>query len=138
MIIGIGTDLTSIPRIHEVLERHGDRFINRCFSAFEKEKVEKSALDDISLRAAGYAKRWAAKEACAKALSIGIRDSVFLKDISVKNDAMGKPSLELTGGAARQLHSLMPEGMKPSISISLTDEPPMALAFVVISAIPAT
>lgn len=134
MIIGIGSDLSSIPRIAEVLQNHGDRFVLRCFSAAEQAHVEKISQGSEALRAAGYAKRWAAKEACAKALGLGIRNAIYLKHISVENDDMGKPSLFLTGGAAERL-AVLAAGKQARIDVSLTDEPPMALAFVVISAL---
>jgi holo-[acyl-carrier protein] synthase len=134
MIIGVGADITSIGRIEHSLTRHGERFIDRCFSPEEREKVESSSNGDIKARAAGYAKRWAAKEACAKALGLGIRDNIFLKDIGVTNDDMGRPSLVLSGGAKERLTQITPEGMTASVYISLSDEPPMALAFVIISA----
>jgi holo-[acyl-carrier protein] synthase len=134
LILGIGTDLTSIDRLAEVLERHEERFIDRCFGAVEREKVEKSANGDLRARAAGYAKRWAAKEACAKALGLGIRNDIYLKDITVVNDADGRPGLALAGGAKDRLTALTPQGMTPQVHLSLTDDPPMAMAFVVISA----
>lgn len=134
MILGIGTDLADINRLQEVLEKHTDRFIDRCFGAEEREKVEKSANGDMAARAAGYAKRWAAKEACSKALGLGIRNDIYLKDIVVINDAEGRPSLQLSGGAKDRLTALTPKGMTAQLHVSLTDEPPMALAFVVISA----
>lgn len=134
LILGIGTDLTSIDRLAETLERHGERFIDRCFGPEEREKVETSANGDPHLRAAGYAKRWAAKEACSKALGLGIRNEIYLKDIVVVNDQKGQPGLVLTGGAKDRLTALTPQGMTPWIHVSLTDDAPMALAFVVISA----
>jgi holo-[acyl-carrier protein] synthase len=134
LILGIGTDLTNIDRLGEVLEQHGARFIDRCFTPAEREKVEKSAGGDLKRRAAGYAKRWAAKEACAKALGLGIRDGIHLKDIGVVNDAEGRPALVLKGGAKDRLTALTPQGMTAEVNVSLTDDPPMALAFVVISA----
>lgn len=135
MIIGIGTDMVSVSRIRASLDRHGDRFALRCFSDVERARVGQTSKGDPALEAAGYAKRWAAKEACAKALGIGIRDGIYLRDISVENDHFGKPSLTLTGGAARHLATLVPQGMTVQISLSMTDELPMAMAFVVISAI---
>ena len=135
MILGIGTDLTNINRLGEVLERHDERFVQRCFSAEEQDRVEKSAQGDAKLRASGYAKRWAAKEACAKALGLGIRNDIYLKDITVVNDIHGQPSLALSGGAKDRLTVITPQGMTAQIHVSLTDEMPMALAFVVISAI---
>lgn len=133
MIIGIGSDLVDIGRIEKILEDHGQRFIQRCFSVEEIQKAEqgreKGTVIDI------YAKRWAAKEACAKALGTGIDEGVFLKDISVINDEKGRPSLILTGGAQKQLDRLLPSGMKAIIHLTLTDEPPMAQAFVIIEAV---
>lgn len=130
MILGIGTDMVDIQRIAETLDRHGDRFVARCFSAAERSHIEKTPFS----RTAGYAKRWAAKEAVAKALGLGIRSGIFLKDISIINDQWGRPSVEVSGGAAARLTALVPKGMRPVLHVSLADEPPMALAFVVISA----
>jgi len=138
MILGIGTDIVRQERIAEVLERHGDRFIDRCFDAAERAYVTQKAGGREALRAAGYAKRWAAKEACAKALGLGIRDNIFLKDIIVTNDAAGKPALTLQNGAKERLTRLTPEGMTPVMHLSLADDAPTAMAFVVISAVPAT
>lgn len=138
MILGIGTDIVRQERIAAVLERHGARFIDRCFDAAEQAYVTQKAAGKPALLAAGYAKRWAAKEACAKALGLGIRDNIFLKDIIVTNDAMGKPSLALQNGAKERLTRLTPEGMTPVIHLSLADDAPTAMAFVVISAVPAT
>ena len=135
MIIGIGTDLTSIDRISDVLGDHPQRFIERCFAGKERDRVEEAAGGDPQKRAAGYAKRWAAKEACAKALGIGVSDEVFLKDIIVINDEKGQPHLLLQGGAKDRLTALTPKGMTPCVHVSLTDEPPAALAFVIISAV---
>ncbi len=129
LILGIGTDLASIDRISKVLADHGQRFEERCFDAEERARARESKAPD-----AAYAKRWAAKEACAKALGLGIRNTIYLKDIVVLNDAEGKPSLDLRGGAKERLTAITPQGMTPHIHISLADEPPMALAFVVISA----
>ena len=134
MILGIGTDLTSIDRLAEILAEHGEKFVDRCFGAEERDKVEKSAKGDARLRAAGYAKRWAAKEACAKALGLGIREDIYMKDIVVINDAEGKPGLILTGGAKERLTALTPEGMTAQAQVSLSDDAGMALAFVVVSA----
>lgn len=132
MILGIGTDMASVERIETVLQKHGDRFTARCFADEERGLVESRANGDAAIRAAGYAKRWAAKEACAKALGLGIRDDIYLKDIVVTNDKDGKPSLELRGGARKRLDALSPVG-GATIHVSLTDEKRMALAFVVIS-----
>ncbi len=129
MIIGIGTDMANIPRIEGVLKDHGQRFKDRCFAPEEQQKAE-----DSKDSAASYAKRWAAKEAAAKAMGLGIRNDIFLKDIVIMNDDQGKPYLDMRGGAKERLTAITPKGMTPHIHISLADEPPMALAFVVISA----
>lgn len=134
MIIGTGTDIVSIERIRAVLLDHGARFTERCFSAEERAYVERKAGANADVAAAGYAKRWAAKEACAKAMGLGIRDHIYLKDIAVVNDSAGKPAIHLSGGAKERLTSLTPEGMTVDIHVSLSDEPPMALAFVIVSA----
>lgn len=134
MILGVGTDLASISRIAEILNDHGDRFTQRCFAEEERDKVDKASQENPDARAAGYAKRWAAKEACAKALGLGIREEVFLKDIVVINDADGRPSLSLRGGAKDRLTAITPKGMTSHIHVSLSDELPLAVAFVVISA----
>jgi holo-[acyl-carrier protein] synthase len=134
MIIGTGTDIVSIDRIRAVLLDHGERFIERCFTDDEREHVERRAGRDSDIAVAGYAKRWAAKEACAKALGLGIRDHIHLKDIAVVNDSAGKPTIRLDGGAKERLTSLTPRGMTMDIHVSLSDEPPYALAFVIISA----
>jgi holo-[acyl-carrier protein] synthase len=136
LILGIGTDLASIDRVAGVLEQHGERFIERCFGPGEREKVERAAQGDVRVLAAGYAKRWAAKEACAKALGLGISGDIYLRDIVVGNGADGQPGLTLTGGAKERLTALTPEGMTARVHISLTDEQPMALAFVIIAAEP--
>lgn len=134
MIIGTGTDIVSIDRIRAVLLDHGERFIERCFTDDEREHVERRAGRNSDIAVAGYAKRWAAKEACAKALGLGIRDHIHLKDIAVVNDSAGKPTIRLEGGAKERLTSLTPRGMTMDIHVSLSDEPPYALAFVIISA----
>jgi len=134
MIIGTGTDIVSIDRIRAVLLDHGERFIERCFTDDEREHVERRAGRNSDIAVAGYAKRWAAKEACAKAMGLGIRDHIHLKDIAVVNDSAGKPTIRLEGGAKERLTSLTPRGMTVDIHVSLSDEPPYALAFVVISA----
>jgi len=135
MILGTGTDITDINRIAATLADNGARFLDRCYTDAERAHVEAVSTGDDARRAAGYAKRWAAKEACAKALGCGIRGDVFLKDIAVVNDKDGKPSLVLTGGAKDRLTALTPEGMTSHIHVSLSDEPPMALAFVILSAV---
>ena len=131
MILGIGTDLIDITRIEKTLEKFGQRFIDRCFTAVEKEKSEGRLL-----RAESYAKRYAAKEACSKALGTGFRRGVFHRDMGVVNLKGGKPTMELTGGAKERLAAITPPGMAAQIDISLTDEYPMAEAVVIISAIP--
>lgn len=131
MIVGIGSDLCDIRRIEEALERFGDRFINRCFTEVERHKSDRRAL-----RAASYAKRFAAKEACAKALGTGLRAGVFWRDIGVVNLPTGQPTLRLTGGAAARLAKLVPAGHEARIHLTITDDPPIAQAFVVIEALP--
>jgi holo-[acyl-carrier protein] synthase len=133
MIIGIGSDLIDIRRIEATLERHGERFIKRCFTEAERRRSERKANAKFG-RAASYAKRFAAKEACAKALGTGIRRGVFWKDMGVVNRPSGEPTMALTGGAADRLAALVPAGYKPVIHVSLTDEAPLAQAFVIISA----
>lgn len=132
MIIGIGSDLIDINRIERTLERFGDRFIERVFTEIEREKS-----DGRANRAASYAKRYAAKEACSKALGTGFRRGVYWRDMGVVNLPGGKPTIELTGGAAARLAQIVPAGMEPRIDITLTDEPPMAEALVIIWAMPA-
>lgn len=131
MIIGIGNDLIDIRRIESTLLRFGDRFVDRIFTDVERAKSERRAA-----RAASYAKRFAAKEACSKALGTGFRKGVFWRDMGVINLPGGKPTMRLTGGAAKRLAELTPDGMEPVIDITITDEPPMAEAFVIISARP--
>lgn len=132
MILGVGSDLTDIRRIERSLERFGERFTRRCFT-----EVERARSDARPNRAASYARRWAAKEACAKALGTGFRRGVFHIDMGVVNVRGGKPTMELTNGALRRLAEMTPPGMLAQIDVSLTDEPPYAQAFVVISAVPA-
>jgi holo-[acyl-carrier protein] synthase len=129
MILGIGSDLIDIGRIERTLERFGDRFLDRVFTETERRRSDRRAN-----RAASYAKRYAAKEACAKALGTGFRDGVFWRDMGVVNLPTGRPTLVLTGGALRRLEALTPPGMQPRIDLSITDEPPMAQAVVVITA----
>jgi holo-[acyl-carrier protein] synthase len=131
MIIGVGNDLIDIRRIERTLERFGDRFINRIFTDVEQKKSERRAN-----RTASYAKRFAAKEACSKALGTGFRKGVFWRDMGVVNLKGGKPTIALTGGAEKRLAELTPDGMDAQIDISLTDEPPLAEATVIISAVP--
>ena len=127
MIIGIGTDTIDIRRIERVLERHGERFTQRIFTDIEIRKSERRAL-----RAASYAKRFAAKEACSKALGTGMRGGVFWKDMGVVNLPSGKPTLRLTGGAADRLKALLPAGHRAEIHLTITDDFPMAQALVII------
>lgn len=131
MIIGIGSDLTDIRRIEKTLARFGDRFVQRTFTEVEQKKSEGRRL-----RAPSYAKRFAAKEACAKALGTGLRQGVFWRDMGVVNQRSGKPTMALTGGALERLKSITPPGMRAQIDLSITDEYPLAQAFVIISAVP--
>lgn len=131
MIIGIGNDLCDIRRIEKSLERFGERFIKRVFTETERKRSEGRAT-----RAGSYAKRFAAKEACSKALGTGFRRGVFMRDMGVTNLRTGKPTMTLTGGALARLREITPEGMSPQIDITLTDEYPMAQAIVIISAVP--
>ena len=133
MIIGIGNDLIDIHRIERTLERFGDRFIQRIFTPLEQKKAERRRN-----RVETYAKRFAAKEACSKALGTGFRKGVFWRDLGVVNLPGGKPSMELTGGALKRLQELTPAGMKAQIDLTLTDEPPLGQAIVIISAVPET
>ena len=131
MIIGIGSDLIDIRRVEKTLARFGDRFTNRCFTEIERTKSDRRLL-----RAASYAKRYAAKEACSKALGTGFRKGVFWRDLGVINLPGGKPTMKLTGGALKRLEEMTPEGMDVQIDLTITDEPPIAEAMVIISAIP--
>ena len=131
MIIGIGSDLIDIRRVEKTLARFGDRFTNRCFTEIERTKSDRRLL-----RAASYAKRYAAKEACSKALGTGFRKGVFWRDLGVINLPGGKPTMKLTGGALKRLEDMTPEGMDVQIDLTITDEPPIAEAMVIISAIP--
>ena len=133
MILGIGSDLVEIRRISASLEQFGDRFAERCFSDTERERASSAATPE--LKAASYAKRWAAKEAVAKALGLGIADGVHLRDISVVLDASGRPGIELSGGAQKRLETIKPQGARVEIHISLSDDAGFALAFAVISAV---
>jgi holo-[acyl-carrier protein] synthase len=131
MILGLGSDLIDIRRIERIIEEYGERFLDRIFTEVERKKCEGRAN-----RAAGYARRFAAKEACSKALGTGFRRGVFWRDLGVVNLASGRPTMQLTGGAARRLDEMTPAGMTPRLDVSLTDEPPMAQAIVIISAMP--
>jgi holo-[acyl-carrier protein] synthase len=131
MIIGIGSDLVDVRRIERVIARHGDRFIARIFTPAERAKAERRAT-----RVETYAKRFAAKEACAKALGTGFRKGVFWRDLGVVNLPSGRPTMKLTGGALARLRAITPAGCEPRIDVTITDEGPMAQAFVMITAVP--
>lgn len=132
MIIGLGSDLIDIRRVEKTLERFGDRFVQRCFTPIEQRKSDRRAN-----RAASYAKRFAAKEACSKALGTGFRRGVFWRDLGVVNLRSGKPTMELTGGALKRLQEMLPPGMKAQIDLTITDDHPLAQAIVVITSVPA-
>ena len=134
MIIGIGSDLIDIRRVAKVIERHGERFLDRIFTEAERAKAERRAKNE-KMVVATYAKRFAAKEAGAKALGTGFRDGVFFRDLGVVNLASGRPTLELNGAALCRLLAIVPAGFEPHIDLAITDEYPMAQAFVVISAV---
>ena len=133
MSLGIGSDIIDINRIERTLERFGERFVERVFTETERRKS-----DGRANRAASYAKRFAAKEACSKALGTGFRDGVFWRDMGVVNLSSGKPTMKLTGGALERLAAITPEGMRAQIDLSLTDDDPQAQAIVIISALPKT
>jgi holo-[acyl-carrier protein] synthase len=132
MIIGLGSDICDVRRIEAVLERHGDRFLSRIYTATERARAERRAN-----RAETYAKRFAAKEACAKALGTGFRRGVFWRDMGVINLPSGRPTMKLTGGALARLQAITPAGCEARIDVTLTDEGPTAQAIVVITAVPA-
>jgi len=129
MILGLGNDIIDIRRIEQTIERYGDRFLERVFTDIERRKS-----DGRAARTASYAKRFAAKEACAKALGTGFRQGVFWRDMGVVNLASGRPTLALTGGAALALERLTPDGHEVRIDLTITDDFPMAQAIVIISA----
>jgi holo-[acyl-carrier protein] synthase len=131
LIIGLGSDLADIRRIEATLERFGERFVARIFTDLERARSERKAD-----RAASYAKRFAAKEACAKALGTGISHGVFWRDMGVVNLPSGEPTMHLTGGAAERLAAITPAGAQAVIHLTITDEAPLAQAFVVIEALP--
>ena len=131
MILGVGSDLIDVRRIERTIDRHGERFLARIFTATERAKA-----DGRARRAETYAKRFAAKEACAKALGTGFRRGVFFRDMGVVNLPSGKPTLALTGGALARLEAITPAGFAAQIDLAITDEYPLAQAFVVISAVP--
>ncbi len=130
MIIGLGSDLIDIRRIEKSLERHGSRFTDRLFTDIEQKKSDRRKN-----RAASYAKRFAAKEACSKALGTGLSNGVFWRDMGVVNDKNGKPTMVLTNGAAKRLAKMMPSGYEPHIHLTITDDFPLAQAFVIIEAL---
>lgn len=132
LILGLGTDLCDIRRIERTLEKHGERFTKRVFSELERSRSERRA----HFRAPSYAKRFAAKEACAKALGTGFSRGVFMSDLRVVNLPSGQPTMELHGGALERLRALTPPAHEPRIFVSLTDEYPYAFAQVIISAVP--
>lgn len=132
MIIGLGSDMIDIRRVEKTLARFGDRFIQRVFTETEQRRSEARRN-----RAASYAKRFAAKEACAKALGTGLRRGVFWRDMGVVNLRSGKPTMALTGGAAERLKAITPKGMRAQIDLTITDDFPLAQAIVIISAMAA-
>ncbi|MDP9589665.1 holo-ACP synthase [Shinella sp. AETb1-6] len=132
MIIGIGSDLIDIRRVEKSLERFGARFTERCFT-----QIEQAKSDGRKNRAASYAKRFAAKEACSKALGTGLAQGVFWKDMGVINLPGGKPTMHLTGGALERLKWMLPAGHEARIHLTITDDFPLAQAFVIIEALPA-
>jgi holo-[acyl-carrier protein] synthase len=131
MILGIGSDISDSRRIGKVIERHGERFLSRIFTDAERARAERRKT-----RVETYAKRFAAKEACAKALGTGIRSGVWWRDMGVVNLPSGRPTMRLTGGALRRLQAITPPGHESRIDLTIADEGPMAVAFVVISAVP--
>ncbi len=130
MIIGIGSDLVDINRIAASLERYGERFVRRIFTDVEQAKSERRKE-----RAASYAKRFAAKEACSKALGTGMAQGIFWRDMGVVNQPGGKPGMVLTGGAAERLARMLPPGHRAVVHLTITDDHPLAQAFVIIEAI---
>ena len=136
MILGLGNDMIDIRRVEETLTRHGERFITRLFTEVERAKSERRA-GTAKGRAASYAKRFAAKEACAKALGTGLHRGVFWRDMGVVNLPGGKPTMKLTGGALKRLESMTPAGHRAQIDLTITDDFPWAQAIVIISAVPA-
>ena len=131
MIIGIGSDLIDIRRVEKSIERFGTRFTERCFTDIERAKSE-----GRKNKAASYAKRFAAKEACSKALGTGLAQGVFWRDMGVVNLPSGKPTMQLTGGAAKRLAAMLPENHRAAIHLTITDDFPLAQAFVIIEALP--
>lgn len=130
MILGLGNDVIDIRRIEKTIARFGDRFLDRIFTETERRKSDKRQQ-----RAASYAKRFAAKEACSKALGTGLRKGVFWRDMGVVNLPSGRPTIRLTGGAARQLEKMTPPGYEARIDLTITDDFPTAQAIVIISCV---
>jgi holo-[acyl-carrier protein] synthase len=131
MILGLGSDLIDIRRIEKTIKKHGERFLNRVYTEIERAKSDRRAQ-----RAASYAKRFAAKEACAKALGTGLNQGVYWRDMGVVNLPGGKPTMRLTGGALKRLEKITPAGHQPQIDLTITDDFPLAQAIVIISAVP--
>jgi len=131
VILGIGNDLIDIRRIDKTIQRYGERFLNRVYTDIERAKSDRRAA-----RAASYAKRFAAKEACAKALGTGLNQGVYWRDMGVVNLPGGKPTLRLTGGALKRLEKITPAGHRAQIDLTITDDFPLAQAIVIISAEP--
>jgi holo-[acyl-carrier protein] synthase len=131
VILGLGSDTIDIRRIEKTIDRYGDRCLDRTFT-----EIERAKSDRRRLRTASYAKRFAAKEACAKALGTGLNQGVFWRDMGVVNLPSGKPTMALTGGAAKRLEALVPAGHRAQIDLSITDDFPLAQAIVIISAVP--
>jgi holo-[acyl-carrier protein] synthase len=136
MILGIGSDLIDIRRVEQVIERHGERFLGRIFTEAERAKAGRRAKNQRMV-VATFAKRFAAKEACSKALGTGIRQGVWWRDMGVVNLPGGRPTMQLTGGALARLQVMTPAGHEARIDLSITDDWPLAQAFVIISAVPA-
>jgi holo-[acyl-carrier protein] synthase len=134
MILGIGSDLIDITRVGKVMERHGERFLGRIFTDAERAKAERRAKNE-KMVVATYAKRFAAKEACSKALGTGIRRGVWWRDMGVVNLPGGRPTMQLTGGALARLQEMTPAGYEARIDLTITDDWPLAQAFVIISAV---
>jgi holo-[acyl-carrier protein] synthase len=132
MIIGLGSDIVDVRRIKAVLDRHGDRFLDRCFTPTERAKADRRAR-----RVETYAKRFAAKEACSKALGTGLAEGVFWRDMGVVNLPGGRPTMKLTGGALKRLQAITPKGCEARIDLTITDEGSTAQALVIISAVAA-
>jgi holo-[acyl-carrier protein] synthase len=133
MILGLGNDMIDIRRIEKTIEKHGERFLARIYTDIERAKSDRRAA-----RAASYAKRFAAKEACAKALGTGLKHGVYWRDMGVVNLPGGKPTMALTGGALKRLEKITPPGTRAQVDLTITDDFPLAQAIVIISAVPET